>query len=143
SAATAELHEPFGLLLFFDALGDDIHAEPFAHGEYGADDMFRRPVVEKRGDEGAIYLQLVELEFSQPSERRLAGAEIVEGDPDAAAAQVFDDLFGRCRIGHQAGLGDLDLQPARVESGPVEDRQYVQAGVLVDELRGRQVERQE
>ena len=95
------------------------------------------------GDEGAVDLELVEMEFAQPAERGLAGAEIVERDADADAAQIVDDLLGRGRVGHQAGLGDLDLQPARIEAGAVEDGKDVQAGVLVDELRRRQIEGQE
>lgn len=83
------------------------------------------------------------MEFAQTAERGLAGAEIVERHTDADATQVLDDLLGRGWIVHQAGFGDLDLQPARVEAGAVEDRQYVQPGVLVDELRRRQVEGQE
>ena len=83
------------------------------------------------------------MEFAQAAERGLAGAEIVERDADADAAQILDDLLGGGRVVHQAGFGDLDLQTARIEAGAVEDRQYVQAGILVDELRGRQVEGQE
>ncbi len=48
---------------------------------------------EDRGDEGAVDLELVELELAQAPERGLAGAEIVERDADAAALQIADDLL--------------------------------------------------
>ena len=64
--------------------------------------------------------------LAQPAERRLAGAEIVERNPDAAAPQVVDDLGRRGGVGHQAGLGDLDLEAARVEAGAVEDGEDLQ-----------------
>src|SRR5690606_6759893 len=82
ATAAAELHEPVRLPFVLDALGNDIHAEALAHSENGTDDVLRRLVVEDGGDEGAVDLQLVEVELAQPPERRLTGAEIVERNAD-------------------------------------------------------------
>lgn len=110
-ATTAELDKAIGLRFFLNAFRNDIHAKPFAHGEDGTDDVLGRAVFENRGNEGAIDLQLVEVEFTQAAKRRLPGAEIIERNSDADAPQIVDDLLGRCRVAHQAGFGNLDFQP--------------------------------
>src|SRR5690606_41281416 len=63
--AAATLHQPLGLRLLLYSFRHHVHAQALAHGEYGADDVFRRTVIENGGYEGAVDLQLVEMEFAQ------------------------------------------------------------------------------
>ena len=61
-----------------------------------------------------IDLDHVDGKFTQECERRIAGAEIVEGQRDA---ERVDPLQRVDRVGHlqRRGLGDLDREAQRVE----------------------------
>ena len=75
-------------LLRFHALGNGLEIEAPRHGNDGADDRggvgFERQVP----DEGDVYLQVVEGEFFEITERRIAGAEVVEGDRHAPVLEL-------------------------------------------------------
>ncbi|MCY1561828.1 hypothetical protein D9M68_991410 [compost metagenome] len=63
-AGAAELRQPFRLRFHLDAFGNHVHAQALAHRQDGADDVLGRPVLEDRGDEGTVDLELVEAEFA-------------------------------------------------------------------------------
>ncbi len=87
----------------------------------------------RRGrDEGAVDLQLVDLELAQHRQRRVAGAEVVEGDAGARGAQRGQDRRGPARVGQQRRLGDLEGEHAGLEAVLGEDRAdgVEQVGVL-------------
>ena len=71
-----------------DALGDDPQAERVAEGD---DRVGERPLVRvavRRDDELPGDLQDVDREAAQVAQRRVAGAEVVDGDPDAERARA-------------------------------------------------------
>ena len=63
--------------------------------------------------EAAVDLELGEGQRLQVAQRRIAGAEIVERDADAALAERRQDGGGRVALLDQRRLGDLDLEPVR------------------------------
>jgi hypothetical protein len=68
-----------------DAFGDHGHAERFAERLDGAQDaLAARALVDVR-NEGAVDLDLVGGDIGQRRQRRIADAEIVDGDADADA----------------------------------------------------------
>ena len=103
----------FALLLGLDAFrrrrhvaggGDVHHRLDDRRGCAGAGDVL---------DEGAIDLDLVERETLQVAQRGIAGAEIVQRDPNAELAQLVQHVQRRFVVANEHGLGDLELQPRR------------------------------
>ena len=72
------------------------------------------------GDELAVDLQLVEGQILQVAEARIAAAEIVDGEADAQRAQLAEQGEGSLGILRGGGLGQLELQRARLEAVPFE-----------------------
>ena len=52
-------------------------------------------------------------QLAQPAERRVAGAEVVDGDPYAEGLERPQPLDGRLDVGHDRALGDLQRDPRR------------------------------
>ncbi|MFT3854741.1 MAG: hypothetical protein QM733_18690 [Ilumatobacteraceae bacterium] len=73
------------------------------------------------GDEAAIDLHRGDRQLAQVGERRVAGAEVVEGDLDAEPAQAGEAVDGAVEVGQDRGLGDLEADLVRAE-GLVGDR---------------------
>ena len=68
-------------------------------------------------DEGLVELDAVVREPREVGERAVAGAEVVEGDADAAVDQRAKLGGGLGIVAHQHRLGDLELEPLRREAG--------------------------
>ena len=64
------------------------------------------------GDEGAVDLELVDRQVAQVGERAVAGAVVVDRDPQPERAQRLEDLAGALRVDHDHALGDLELERA-------------------------------
>ncbi len=92
-------------------------------------------------DEGAIDLDLVEREALQVAQRGIAGAEIVERDPDPELAQLVQDIERGLVVADQHGLGDLELEPAMRQGPSSECRRDVERQRLALELHRRDVDR--
>ena len=69
------------------------------------------------GHERAVDLDRVERQLAQVGQRRVAGPEVVEDDADAQRAELLQDAEARLGAVHDAGLGDLQLERARLEAG--------------------------
>src|SRR4026208_1111638 len=69
---------------------------------------------------------------------RLAGPEIVEDDPDAERAERLEDAEARLGAIHDARLGDLELEGARLEARRLEDLGDAARELRVGELAGRE-----
>ena len=67
-------------------------------------------------------------EPAQVAERRVAGAEVVDGDPDAQVPQRRQARDGRLRVGEHDGLGHLEHEARGRKPGRAEH-----VGELVDE----------
>ena len=112
--------------------------------------------VDDRGDDGvgggstptpatkdAVDLDHVDREAAQVAERRVAGAEVVDGEAHAERLQVEQRLDRRLDVVHQHALGDLEDRAARVEAGLGAGRpRTVSIEVGLAELAGRDVDRQ-
>ena len=79
----------------------------------------------------------------QVRQRRVAGPEVVEHQPDPELPQPPERADPRLGLVHQHALGDLDLEAARIQSGLVEDGRDLVDEVRLDELASRQVDRHE
>ena len=96
-----------------DALGDNTQAEVSRQRQRRSAD---RRIVLVRLDvthEGAIQLERVDRQHLQVRQRGITGAEIVDGQFDAAVAQGAQLADGAFRIFHGHRFGDFKLQFAR------------------------------
>src|SRR5690606_25127970 len=66
-----------------DPLCRDRHRQPAAEGHDRLDKLVADPFFSQFGDEAAVDLEAVERQRAQLRETGVAGAEIVEADPDA------------------------------------------------------------
>src|SRR6185503_5995815 len=92
-----------------NAFGDHLEVHGVAERDRGADD---RDALVARGDvdERAVELDLVDREAAQAGQRRIAGAEIVEDDTEAVAAQLLEGLAAERAMLDEQALGDLELE---------------------------------
>src|SRR2546428_51915 len=79
--------------------------------------------------ERAVDLERVDRQLVQVTQRRIAGAEIVQIDFHAELAQLLEQFRGRGGAVHQRGLGDFETQVARLQSrvmnGLLDDREEI------------------
>ena len=113
---------------------------PWARRDHGLDDRAVRVAVEP-GDERPVDLDRVERQVLQVGQRRVAGAEVVEHEPDAHVAQPAERPDPDLGLVHHDALGDLELERRRVEPGLGQDRVDLVDEVRLAELAGRQVDR--
>src|SRR4051794_10644841 len=119
-ALAAEALERLELLDGLDALGDRAEAEAVGDVDDRRDDRGVVLLGAEPVDERAVDLDRVDRDALQARERRVAGAEVVEQDANAARP---DRLEGRTRqrgVLEQHALGDLEAQRARLEAAPLE-----------------------
>ena len=92
--------------LVLDALDQDRDFERIRKRRDGADDRRALPAFMDVGDEAAVDLDHVERQRAQVRQRREAGAEIVERQPDALVLQAGDDRSaqGRCRANSELSV---------------------------------------
>src|SRR4029453_4038811 len=76
----------------------------------GADDAGGSGVTGHREDEALVDLDLADGEFLQVRESRVAGAEVVGGEPEAAVRDLVQDGGHAFRVGHDPAFGDLQHQ---------------------------------
>ena len=114
--ADAELADQVQVVVGLDAFGGGVHAERFGQRDDGADDG--AVAVGRRGgaaDEALVDLDLVERRLLQIAERAVAGAEIVEREPDAEILEPGEGVVGAVALGEEHALGDLELEPLRAQ----------------------------
>ena len=89
---------------------------------------------------GAVDLQNVEGEVSQVAERRVARAEVVDGESDAEFVQIAKDRGRLLDVLHERALRDFEFQVLGCESALGQCPQGGRCGVALDELVGREVD---
>ena len=94
------------------------------------------------GDEAAVDLDLVEREALQIAQRGVAGAEIVERDPDPDGAKLVQNGERRLVVANEHGLGDFKLEPAGGEARRRQRRHDFQRQGAALELNRRDVDRE-
>lgn len=103
------------LFLILDAFARRRDLQVAGHTCHGPDDGGRAAVRMGGTDEATIDLDAVEFEFSQVSERGIAGPEIIHGDPDAEGAQTGQDNGNLLAVFDHGRFSDFDLDAARTE----------------------------
>ena len=107
-------------------------------------DRLGDPVVTSRRDVGherAVDLQPVDAEAAQVRQRRVAGAEVVDGQLEPQTLQLVEDEVVLVGVAEDA-LGELDDQRLRVESRQRQRGLHPQHQPRVAELAYRQVHAQ-
>src|SRR3954447_20413845 len=92
-------------------LGHRAKTQSAGHVADGADDRLVPPVGVQILDEGAVDLDDVDLKFLQVGERGVAGAEVVDREPEAASRAVAQ--AGARSAVEQARLTDLQGHVSR------------------------------
>ena len=113
--------EPADLGLGLDALGDDLQAQASAEAEDGLDDRGGTRVGEHAAHKAEVELEGADRQALELHERGRPGAEIVEHELDAEAADGLD--LGGCPLGampEQGTLRDLQRKLARRQPGLVQ-----------------------
>ena len=128
----AHLAEARQLQRRLQALGDDGDAERVAEVDDGLDDRRVLGVEAEAGDEPTVDLDRLDREPLEVRERGVAGAEVVDREVQAQAAQVAQGDRRRLDVGEQCGLGDLQPQRIGGDAGLAEH--------FADEARERRVD---
>jgi hypothetical protein len=77
-----------------------------------------RAAVGDAGHEAPVHLEDVDRELAQAGQRRVAGAEVVDGQPHPERLELVQPGSGRVGPADQHGLGDLeDQRPGRQAGG--------------------------
>ncbi len=100
------------LLLGLDAFCRRRHAQALGEGDDGADDRHRFLHAARRAlHEAAVDLDRRKARARQIAEAGIAGAEIVQAQPDAERQQLFQNLRRAEPFVQEHAFGDLQLQP--------------------------------
>src|SRR4029079_10056411 len=119
-AIAPELMERVELRAGLDALGDRAQAEAARDVDDRRDDRGVLVLGPEAVDEGAVDLDRVDRDALQARERRVAGAEVVEQDADAAGAKLLSRGARRGDVREQGALGDLEAEAPRLEAAALE-----------------------
>ncbi len=88
-------------------------------GEHG-----QRRIVTEPGHEGRVDLDDVHRKLPQVGEGRVACTEVVDGKPDALAAEFGQPVDQQAGALDQHPLGDLEGERRRCQAGVVQDRKH-------------------
>ena len=91
--------------------------------------------------ETPVHLEVVDRKELEVAERRIAGAEVVDGEVHAHRAQIAHELHRLVRIPHHHAFGDFELEDAGFGPGGLEDFRELGYELLLAELDGRKVDR--
>ena len=121
-------------LVGLHAFGDHLHAQVVAEVDDGPHDHFVLLVEQHVGHEAAVDLQLAHRQVAQVAERRVAGAEVVDRQPDAVLVEPVDGGAGAGCVDEQRRLGDLQRQQRRVDVVAVEVAHHPFGQQLVEQV---------
>src|SRR6185295_5772334 len=103
------------LLLAFDALGDQLRADARSHLEQRMHQLLLDEAAVDVLDEREIDLDELGLHLGQSLQRRVPGADVVDGDEEALPPQRLEAAAERLEIVDRGALGDLQDEVARLE----------------------------
>ncbi len=110
------------------------------HGDERAHD-FKIPAVHGDvTDKGRINLEGVQGKALEQCQRRVADAEVIDGETDPHGAQPVQGIEGRLGILHDGALRDLEHQRARIQAGIGEGAANEGAQIPLPKLAGRDVD---
>ena len=93
-----------------------------------------------RGDEAPVDLEDVDGELMEIAERRVAGAEVIDGDPHSEGAERAEREDAPVGVAHECRLGDLEHEGRRGEPRLLEHERNSVDEIGLDELHGRDVD---
>lgn len=123
-----EVGEHRQLLRALDTFGADQRTGARGEVDDGLEECGLRGLLVDPADEGAVHLEQVGADPHHPLESGVRLAHVVDGDPDAAAAQLVQAGREEADVLDGLVLGDLDLQPAQVVGQRLEQRGVAQRG---------------
>ena len=91
--------------------------------------------------EGLIDFQGADGKLLQSRQRRVAGAEIIDGEVQAHGIQLVQQADGALRIGHQGGFGDFQLEAGGRHAVLAEHAAAARDEARLLELTQRQIDR--
>ncbi len=94
----------------------------------------------QRPDEALVDLDLAHGQPLEVGQRRVAGAEVVDGQPDAEVPQLTEQDLGPRGLDHDAALGDLQRQQVPRHTVAGERAANLVDDVGVEQAAGRQVD---
>ena len=118
----------------FDAFGDGLELQRVGELHDGAHETAALVVAGDVVDELLVDLQDVDRELGEGGERRVTGAEVVDRDAHAGAAERVERRDDATGLAGEHRLGDLEGERGRVEPGLVERVGDVFAEARVGEL---------
>src|SRR3569623_1321178 len=81
--------------------------------------------------EGLVDLEFVHRQALEVGQRRIAGAEIIDGDAHAEAAQLLQHPHCMLRIGHHRAFGDFEFQPLGLGAAAVDHVQQLLGQIFI------------
>ncbi len=102
------------LLLRLHPLGHDGQPQRVGEIDHVRNDRRRRFVRRHVTHEGAVDFHRVDRESLQVDQRRLAGAEVVDGDADADLLQLAHGIHRHLDVLHGHRLGNLEFDPGGI-----------------------------
>jgi len=130
------------LVARFHAFGAHVQAQAVRHPDDGPDDRCVVRLDEDLAHERLVDLEAVEREAPQIAERRVARAEVVDGEPHARAVQLFEDLDRDRGVAHRDRLRDFDLEVIRLQARARQQVANLAAQRRLVELARREVDRE-
>ena len=109
--------QPRPLVDRLDPLGHGLEPEHLAQLDERVHDGRGLLGVGDGGHEGLVDLEDVDRELPEVGERRIAGAEVVDRDPDAECLEAVELVHGGPHVTHQDRLGELEDQEVGPEAG--------------------------
>jgi len=94
--------------LIADPLGDGLHSEGLGEFDHRLDENLIARIVGEILDESTVDLDNVDVQQLQILKRRVAGSEIVNGDPAAEFLQRVDKVDGLIDVFDRDRLGNFD-----------------------------------
>src|SRR5690606_25530088 len=141
--ALRELHpertQLIQLLRRLDAFRDRVHGERVPESDDRLDHARTLRVRAQAAHEAAVYLHIGQRQLLELLQRRVAGPEVVEADPDAAIGERAQHAAREVRRVVDRALRPLEAQAGRIEPGLRQDLVDTHEQVRLDELPRGQV----
>jgi hypothetical protein len=114
-----------------------VHVERLAEADDARHDGGRLRAGAEGVDEGAVDLDFLDREAGEVAQARIAGAEIVHGDPHAELVEAGERFENGIGVLQDNAFGDLELQPLRLKPRLAQHPAHQPMHVLGLELKWR------
>ena len=109
---SGKLHvpQPVALPAFLDPFGDHVEAQALTEVDDPAHELLLARILVDPVDERTVDLENVDREVAQMRERRVAGAEVVDRDPDPQRPEAVELAHDLEAVPEQQALRDLERE---------------------------------